>query len=194
MDQVKQKVTCPSCDCPVHLLISEFGGKVVVEPPEASPYVDKKDLLEHYKKIKGFSGPAGAAWDKEHRLRAFHHAKKILAAIPVVETAKRAINWTADEWKRRRLGSGTEWNLATVEKWVAEFLVDEAKTKARHALPKCVGCGLSSVIAEGAKVCEKCSWCHLCDEAGRPCEKDPKEMVDQPGNKPICRECAKESK
>ncbi len=127
MDQVKQKVKCPNCDCSVDLVISEFGGKVVVEPPEASPYVDKKDLIEHYKKVKGFTAAAGTAWDREHRLRAFHHAKKILAAIPVVETAKRAIGWTADEWVRRRLGQGNEWNLGTVEKWVAEFLVDEKR-------------------------------------------------------------------
>jgi hypothetical protein len=172
----------------VDLIISEFGGKVVVEPPEASPYIDKKDLIEHYKKVKGFTAAAGAAWDREHRLRAFHHAKKILAAIPVVETAKRSINWTADEYVRRRCGSGNEWNLATVEKWVAEFLVDEAKRKARADLPKCVGCGKPAV--EGSKVCADCSWCWKCDDAGRTCEKDPSQMIDNPGTKPICLECS----
>ncbi len=188
MDHVKQKVRCPNCDCNVDLVISEFGGKVIVEPPEASPFVDKKELIEHYKKVKGFSGPAGIAWDKEHRLRAFHHAKKILAAIPVVETAKRAVGWTADEWKRRRLGSGNEWNLATVEKWVAEFLVEEARTKSRLSAPKCKRC-LVKPSVDGAIVCGDCSWCFLCDQEGRGSEKEPHMMVDQIGRDPICQSC-----
>lgn len=189
MDNVKQTVKCPHCDNRLDLVIGEFGGKVEVEQPETSPYVDKKELIEHYKRVKGFKAAAGAAWDKEHRARAFHHAKKILAAIPVVETAKRAIGWTADEWVRRRLGTGNEWNLATVEKWVAEFLVDDARRKARMDKPKCVNC--QKPAEDGAKVCLDCAWCHLCDTAGRDSKKAPADMVDVPGSHPICRDCAK---
>ncbi len=192
MDQVKQKVKCPNCDCQVDLVISEFGGKVIVQPPEASPYVDKKDLIEHYKKLKGFTEAAGKAWDQEHRLRAFHHAKKILAAIPVVETAKRAIGWTADEWRRRKLGAGNEWNLATVEKWVAEFLVDEARRKVHADAPKCSDCGNPAI--PGATVCASHSWCWKCDAEGRTSEKDPKDMVPQRDTPSICRSCAEVKK
>ncbi len=192
VDHVKQKVKCPNCECSVDLLISEFGGKVVVEPPEASPYIDKKHLLDHYKKVKGFTLAAGKAWDETHRTRAFHHAKKILAAIPVVETAKRAIGWTADEWIRRRLGTGAEWNLGTVEKWVAEFLVAEARTKAQLDKPRCVNCQKPAV--DGAVVCLECSWCWKCDEAGRASEKNPQDMVDGLTAKPICKECDKDKK
>lgn len=142
MNEIKQKVRCPNCDCQVKLVVSEFGGKVVVEAPEGSSYTDKKQLLDHYKKVKGFTDAAGAAWDAEHRVRAFHHAKKILAAIPQIETAKRAVGWTADEYRRRGLGTNG-WNLATVEKWVAEFLADEARRKALGEAKKacCVICG-----------------------------------------------------
>jgi len=191
MDQVKQNVKCPNCDCQVDLIISEFGGKVVVEPPEASPYVDKKELIEHYKRTKGFTKEAGLAWDREHRLRAFHHAKKILAAIPVVETAKRAVGWTADEWRRRRLGQGNEWNLGTVEKWVAEFLVDEARRKAHLDKPKCIRCQKPAV--DGAIVCLGCSWCWKCDGAERESKKAPSDMVDDRRYPvPVCRDCSKE--
>lgn len=189
MDHIKQKVKCPHCDNGLDLVISEFGGKVVVEPPEASPYVDKKELIDFYKKTKGFTDAAGVAWDREHRARAFHHAKKILAAIPVVDTAKRAISWTADEWRRRGLGKGNEWNLGTVEKWVAEFLVDERKRKTLTARPKCVGC-MTAPAEEGALVCEKCAWCWKCDDAGRPSGKNPVDMVYGGLTAPVCRSCA----
>lgn len=187
MNEIKQKVKCPSCDCQVNLVVSEFGGKVVVQPPEASPFVDKKALIDHYKKVKGFTDAAGAAWDQEHRLRAFHHAKKILAACPVVDTAKRAVGWTADEYRRRGLGTNG-WNLATVEKWLAEFLVDEARRAAHATAPKCCNC--PKPAAEGAKVCVDCSWCWKCDDAGRPSKKDPKDMVERKDAPPVCRECA----
>lgn len=186
MENIKQKVKCPNCDCQVKLVITEFGGKVVVEQPDGSPYIDKKDLADHYKKVKGFTEAAGAAWDQEHRLRAFHHAKKILVAIPVVETAKRSIGWTADEYRRRGLGTNG-WNLATVEKWAAEFLVDEARRSARAGLPKCCECGNAAI--KDTKVCKEHSWCYLCDDKGRDSQKMPEDMIPQKNTPPICRDC-----
>lgn len=187
MENIKHKLRCPNCDFENKIVSSEFGGKLEIEKLSSS-YLDKKELIDHYKLVKKYTGAAGSAWDIKHRDRAFLHAKNILRAIPTLDTAKRAIGWTADEYRRRGLGTNG-WSIATVEKWVAEFLVDEARRAANAGGPKCCNCSKPAVI--GAKVCTECSWCWKCDEAERPIQKEPKDMVPQKNTPPICRECAK---
>jgi hypothetical protein len=190
MDNVAHQIKCPHCLTSLRLVVSEFGGKVEVDPIAGASNKDKLELVEHYKAVKEYVGTRGDAFDKTHRARAFHHAKKILAQVPILATAKLAIEWTRDEYRRRGCGTdGTNWNLGTVEKWVPDFLVWEAKQRAQKKVASCAGC-LTRARVEGALVCADCAWCWQCDEKGKPSRKAPRDMVPQPLTQPICKDCA----
>lgn len=186
MENVKLETECPHCANKLRLNFNSWTHQLELEKPDVTPYKDKMNVVEHYKKVKGYDRFKG--WDQAHRARAFGYAKTLLASVSdsasPCAAAKEAIDWTRDAALRK----GLDWNLGTVVKWAPDYLKDAETRKILISKPKCVGCGKTAI--EGASVCQECSWCWKCDDAGRDCQKAPTDMVPQVGMPPICKACA----
>lgn len=141
----------------------------------------------------GGSVSFGAVWKLYPKKIGFGAAFKVWRKLnPSIETAAKilaAIKAQAetDAWKRE----GGRW-VPELKKWLREHRWnDEALVGAAAKDPGvlCKACGTKAPML-GAKICLDCSWCLECDRAGRPCEKDPKDLVRGEHGKMICRECS----
>lgn len=192
MENVHLETTCPHCSNKLELDFNSWTHELKLRSPDVSPYRDKLIVVEHYKKVKGYSKheTTSKAWDKLHRARAFAAAKSLLIACAQeknpAETAKRAIDWTEDKARRQAL----DWNIGTVVKWSADFLQQAGAAAAIAAKPKCTACRAKPAI-DGEKFCTECCWCWKCDDEGRPCKKTPGEMALLPDRPPVCVDCKK---
>lgn len=104
-------------------------------------------------------------------------------------------HYAANGWTRGKTKI-KDWK-ACVRTWKARENPDEQEQERKAAAAKrrkaneCKGC-LSRPAEPFAEFCKDCSWCVVCDNAGRESRKDPKELLVAPEYKGgVCKTCYK---
>lgn len=155
-----------------------------------------KDKDKDQSKVQGFDefwkmyprkkdkGHARDAWKK---IAADKHPK-IMAAIKAQQQSMlELINKGDDKFVKH---PATWLNKECWDDDFGNIAPSELSAKSRPS-PKCIACGIKPPVPFTV-VCAGCSWCVICDDAGRESKKDPKDLVpNKKGRGAICKPCAK---
>lgn len=127
MQIVNYPVRCECCGETTTLQVNLFTGEhKILKKPEDFSYRQKWDIVEHYKKVKGFD--TIPTWDKTNKGRALKAAKAVLKFFAVVNdpvgVAKECLSETAEKYKQH----DWFWNLEMIPTRIApEWILEKQK-------------------------------------------------------------------
>lgn len=130
MQLVKYPVKCQcGCKAVTTIEVNLFNGEhTIVKPALESNYLEKWEIVSHYKTLKNFD--KYPTWDKLHKQRAMKRAGEILRFFGMLEDRIGVAKECMTETNKRAVDGGWNWTLETITKIGPDWLAAKEKKAA----------------------------------------------------------------